>query len=77
MVEKVGVRDAVGSGVKGQEEEEEAGNIADTCPYRQHVNVNKCQKTMTTYLEVTLGIIFPQVRVSTSRIKGIIDKTLW
>lgn len=30
-----------------------------------------------TYFEVTLGIIFPHVRVSTSKIKGIIDKTLW
>lgn len=41
MVEKVGVGDAVGGGVKGEEEEEEAGDVADTCPYRQHVNVNK------------------------------------
>lgn len=77
MVEKVGVRDAVGGGVEGEEEEEETGDIADTCPYRQHLNVNMCQKTMSTYLDVTLGIIFPQVRVSTSRIKGIIDNTLW
>lgn len=77
MVEKVGVRDAVGGGVEGEEEEEEVGDIADTFPNRQHVNVNKSQNTMSTYLEVTLGIIFPQVRVSTSRIKGIIDKTLW
>lgn len=30
-----------------------------------------------TYRVVTLGIIFPPVRVSTSRMKGIIDKTLW
>ena len=30
-----------------------------------------------TYLEVTLGTIFPLVNVSTSRMNGIIDKTLW
>lgn len=29
------------------------------------------------YRVVTLGIIFPPVRVSTSRMKGIMDKTLW
>lgn len=29
------------------------------------------------YFEVTLGIIFPLVNVSTRRMKGIIDKTLW
>lgn len=39
MVEKVGVRDAVGGGVEGEEEEEEVGDIADTCSNRQHVNV--------------------------------------
>ena len=39
MVEKVGVRDAVGGGVEGEEEEEETGDIVDTCPYRQHLNV--------------------------------------
>lgn len=41
MVEEVGVRDAVGGGVEGEEEEEEAGDVADTYSYRQHVNVSK------------------------------------
>lgn len=76
MVEEVGVCDAVGGGVEREDEEDEAGDVADTCSNHQHENVNNCQKSMLTYLEVTLGIIFPQVRVSTSRIKGIIDKTL-
>lgn len=30
-----------------------------------------------TYFVVTLGTIFPPVSVSTRRINGIIDKTLW
>lgn len=32
---------------------------------------------MNAYLDVTLGIIPPPVSVSTRRINGIMDKTLW
>lgn len=77
MVEQVGVCDTVSSGIEREEEEEDVGHVADTCSNRQYVDVSECQKATSTYLEVTLGIIFPQVRVSTRRIKGIIDKTLW
>lgn len=77
MVEEIGVRDAVSSGIEGEEEEEEVGDVAYTCSNHQYMDICKYESTMATYLEVTLGIIFPQVRVSTRRIKGIIDKTLW
>ena len=34
MVEKVGVCDTVSSGIEREEEEEEVGHVADTCPNR-------------------------------------------
>ncbi len=33
VVEEISVCDAVGGGIEGEEEEEEAGNIADTCSF--------------------------------------------
>lgn len=44
MVEKVGVRDAVSSGIECEEEEEEVGDVADTCSNRQHVDVSEYLK---------------------------------
>ena len=78
VMEEIGVADPVHGRIHGQKEEEQAGDVAQPTKH-----VSKSTKLSLfkeggsdVDLEVTLGTICPQVKVSTRRMKGIIDKTL-
>ena len=88
LMEQVGIGDAVDSSTDGKKEEEDIRYVAEAvhskvlemhnsrggqelcCPLTSVGELGK------TYFEVSLGTIFPQVKVSTSIKNGIIDKTL-
>ena len=86
MVEEVGVRDAVDGGIDGEEKEEDVGDVFEsdessclihTLTQKDGIRGAEGGGKKKTYFVVTLGIIFPLVRVSTRSINGIMDKTLW
>lgn len=79
VMKQIGVSDAIDCGIGGKKEEGDVGDIADAAKQSMRLVSPLALiplKKMQTYLEVTRGIIFPQVMVSTSRRKGIMDKTL-
>lgn len=79
VMEEVCVGDAIHGGVDGEEEEEDIGNVPEAAQRMSALELwdsAKKLKFIKTYFDVTLGIIFPPVRVSTRSMNGIIDKTL-
>lgn len=78
-VEEVGVGDAVDGGVEGEAGEEQVGYVPEAGGFQRLAGVRggAAGQGSMAYRVVTLGIIFPPVRVSTRRMKGIMDKTLW
>ena len=91
VMEEVGVGDAIDGGVDSEEKEQNIGYVAETvngwvvryaCSWASYGPIYEKSSHLPgghrdTYFEVTLGTIFPHVKVSTSIMNGIIDKTLW
>lgn len=82
VVEKVRVWNTVNCCVYGKEEEEERGEMSKSMIKIGHISWGpfKSEPTLgiwTTYRVVFRGIIAPFVKVWTSKINGIMDKTLW
>lgn len=73
MMKKVGVRDAIDGRIDGDREEDDGCNVFEPDTVRwSNILIGRY-----THLFVTRGIMAPLVRVSTKRINGMMDKTLW
>jgi hypothetical protein len=77
MVEEVGVAGTVEGGVERKHEEEDVGDISQPVLGQRFAFSRYREWCWATYRVLTRGIILPVLRVSTSRMKGMIERMLW